>query len=112
MATPPKAEHVVQDEPTITDNGPFSVPYMERLAALDAAADEPAPDPIPEPEKSEHQKAVETLGVGGQIEVQANEFRVKSGGQNPRYGHGKTVDAAMDDLRNPGQLKITNPAAQ
>lgn len=75
-----------------------------------AAADRLHTGKIPEASsaKSELQEAQETLGIGGCIEVGPHDFRVKAvNAGNPRYGHGKTIEAAMYDLNHPGQLKPT-----
>lgn len=54
-----------------------------------------------EPELTEHQEAVNELGVGGRIEIEVDGFRVVSGSRPPVFGHGKTIADALYAMKHP-----------
>lgn len=82
---------------------------LEELERQPDVLEEPAPEPtvpVEQEAETDHQRAVKLLGVGGLIEIKARGFRVKSviTGQHARFGHGQTVEEAVEDLLNPKQL--------
>jgi hypothetical protein len=80
------------------------IPSPMEISAIEPSVPqgELASEPI-----TEHQEAVKELGIGGRIEVEADGFRVVTGSRPPVFGHGKTIDAALYDLKHPGQLEPT-----
>lgn len=49
------------------------------------------------------------LGVGGAAEIDgAGRIRVRTGGSNTRFGHGRSIIEALYDLHHPGQLPGTS----